>query len=186
MQILSLAIRHMLNPNVRQDVMKVCRVFRRICTKVILKSYKAELLNDFVISLCMLEKEFPLGFFNIMTHLMVHLVEELFICGPVHMHWMYPMERYMKFLKDYVCTKARPEGSMAEGYVMEETLGFCTEYMSRFSATRRRVWDDLEELGLFDEELEGGGIKRPMSQNLRAWAHSFVVDNASHLSSLRR
>jgi hypothetical protein len=89
-------------------------------------------------------------------------------------------------LKDYVRTKARPERSMAEGYVMEETLGFCIEYMSRFSATRRRIWDDHEEPGLFDEELEGGGIKRPMSQNLRAWAHSFVVDNVGHISGLRR
>jgi hypothetical protein len=166
--------------------MKVCRVFRRICTKVILKPCKAELLNDIVIALCMLKKEFPLGFFNIMTHLMVYLVEELFIYRPIHTRWMYPMERYMKFMKDYVRIKARPEGSMAEGYVMEETLGFCTEYMSRFSATRRCVWDDHEEPGLFDEELEGRGIKRPMSQNLRAWAHSFVVDNAGHLSSLRR
>jgi hypothetical protein len=52
---------------------------------------------------------------------------------------MYPMERYMKFLKDYVRTKARSEGSMAEGYVMDDILGFCTEYMSRYTPTRRRV-----------------------------------------------
>jgi hypothetical protein len=44
-------------------------------------------------------------------------------------------------LKDYVCTKARPEGSMAEGYAMDDTLGFCTEYMTRFTSTTRRVWD---------------------------------------------
>jgi hypothetical protein len=69
----------------------------------------------------------------------LHLTEELFICGPVHMRWMYPMERYMKFLKDYVRTKARSEGSMAEGYVMDDILGFCTEYMSRYTPTRRRV-----------------------------------------------
>jgi hypothetical protein len=60
----------------------------------------------------MLEKEFPLGFFNIMTHcrgglyLLIHLAEEVFICGPVHTRWMYLMERYMKFLKDYLHTKA--------------------------------------------------------------------------------
>jgi hypothetical protein len=36
----------------------------------------------------------------------------------------------MKTLKDYVRTFARPEGSMAEGYAMEDCLGFCTEYMS--------------------------------------------------------
>jgi hypothetical protein len=84
-------------------------------------------MNDVVIALCMLEKEFLLGLFIIMTHLMIDLVEELFICGPVHTRWMYSMERYMKSVKDYIRTKARPEGNMAEVYVMEDTLGFCTE-----------------------------------------------------------
>jgi hypothetical protein len=166
--------------------MKVSRVFRRLCSKVVYKSWEAELMEDAVIALCMLEKEFPLSFFNIMTHLMLHLVEELFLCGPVHTRWMYPMERYMKNLKDYVRTKARPEGSMAEGYVMDDTLGFCTEYMSRFTPTRCRVWDDKEEPGLFDEEPEGSGVKRLLSERLRFWAHSFVLDNAAHLAGMRR
>jgi hypothetical protein len=142
MQILSLAIRHVLNPNIRWVMMKVSKVFKRICVEVILKSYEAELVDNAVIALRMLKKKFPLGFFNIMTHLMIHLVEELFICKPVHTSWMYPIEHYMKFLKDYVPTKACPEGSMAEGYVRDKTLGFCTEYMSRFSATRRHVWNN--------------------------------------------
>jgi hypothetical protein len=112
-----------------------------VCEKLIYTNQKEELMNDAVIALCMLEKEFPQGFFDVMTHLVVHLVEELFLCGPVHCHWMYPMERYMKTLKDYVRTKARPEGSMAKGYAMDDTLGFCTEYMTQFTPTTRRVWD---------------------------------------------
>jgi hypothetical protein len=121
--------------------MKISRVFRKLCEKIIYTHQKEELMNDAVIALCMLEKEFPQGFFDVMTHLVVHLVEELFLYGLVHCRWMYPMERYMKTLKDYVCTKARPEGSMAEGYAMDDTLGFCTEYMTRFTSTTRRVWD---------------------------------------------
>jgi hypothetical protein len=66
----------------------------------------------------------------------------------------------MKTLKDYVWTFARPEGSIAEGYAMEETLGFCTEYMSRFSTTRRRVWDAIKEQSMVDEVLEGKGVHR--------------------------
>jgi hypothetical protein len=45
---------------------------------------------------------------------------------------IYLVEWYMKTLKDYVRTYARPEASMAKGYVMSETLGYCTEYMQRF------------------------------------------------------
>jgi hypothetical protein len=186
LQKLPLAIWHVLNPNVRKAIIKVNRVFGRLCSKVVYKLWEAELMEDVVIALCMLEKEFLFGFFNIMTHLMIHLVKEFFICRPVHTQWMYLMERYMKYLKDYVRTKARPEGSMVEGYVMDDILGFCTMYMTRFIPTRRRVWDDKEEPGLFDEELEGGGIKRMLSANLQQWAHAFVLDNAAHLVGFRQ
>jgi hypothetical protein len=49
-----------------------------------------------------LEKVLPLACFDVMTHLVVHLVEELDICGLVQTRWMYPMERYMKALKGFV------------------------------------------------------------------------------------
>ncbi|GJW39588.1 RNA-directed DNA polymerase, eukaryota [Tanacetum coccineum] len=41
---------------------------------------------------------------------------------------MYPFERYMKKLKNYVRNKAKPEGSIAEGYVAEEVLNFSSHY----------------------------------------------------------
>ena len=77
----------------------------------------------------MLEKELPPAFFDVMTHLLVHLVEEFDICGPIHARWMYPMEKYLKILKGYVRNCARLEASMTKGYVIDEALGFCTEYM---------------------------------------------------------
>ncbi|GJR64438.1 hypothetical protein Tco_0010503 [Tanacetum coccineum] len=41
---------------------------------------------------------------------------------------MYTFERYMKKLKNYVRNKAKPEGSIAEGYVAEEALTFSSHY----------------------------------------------------------
>jgi hypothetical protein len=73
------------------------------------------MITNAAIALSILEKEFPLGFFNIMKHLLIHLVEELFICGPVHCRCMFPIKRCMKTLKDYVRTFARLEGSIAKG-----------------------------------------------------------------------
>jgi hypothetical protein len=43
-----------------------------------------QLTDDATVAFCMLEREILLCFFDIMTHLMIHLVEELFICGLVH------------------------------------------------------------------------------------------------------
>ena len=47
-----------------------------------------EMKCEVAIALCMLEKEFPSSFFDIMSHLVMHLVKEVEICGPVHTRWM--------------------------------------------------------------------------------------------------
>ena len=88
------------------------------------------LQKEIVITLCDLEMYFPPSFFDIMVHLVVHLVKETQLCGPAYMRWMYPAERYMKILKGYVKNRSRPEGCIAERYVVEEAIEFCTEYLS--------------------------------------------------------
>ena len=35
------------------------------------------------------------AFFDIMVHLVVHLSREAELAGPVHYHWMYPIERFI-------------------------------------------------------------------------------------------
>jgi hypothetical protein len=50
---------------------------------------------------------------------MIHLVDQIFVIGPTYMHHMYPYERYMIVMKDYVRNCAHPKGSMIEGYTTE-------------------------------------------------------------------
>jgi hypothetical protein len=71
-------------------------------------------------TLSTLEKVFPLTCFDVMTHLVVHLVEELDLYWLVHNRWMYPIDRYMKALKGYVRNVAQLEGIMAIGYAIEK------------------------------------------------------------------
>ena len=42
---------------------------------------------------------------------------------------MFPFERYFAVLKKYVRNRARPEGSIAKGYVTEEVIEFCVDYV---------------------------------------------------------
>ena len=37
--------------------------------------------------------------------------------------------QYLRTLKDYVRNKAHPEGSIAEGYISEECLTFCSRFL---------------------------------------------------------
>lgn len=52
--------------------------------------------------------------------------------------------RYLGHLKSYVRNKAQPEGSIAEGYLMEEILTFCSRYLDNIETrwNRPRRVDD--------------------------------------------
>nr|GEU38146.1 reverse transcriptase domain-containing protein [Tanacetum cinerariifolium] len=78
--------------------------------------------------ICDLELIYPPALFDIMIHLVIHLPLEALEGGPIRPRWMFLFERYMKKLKGYVRNKAKPEGSIAEGYVAEEALTFISHY----------------------------------------------------------
>ena len=65
-----------------------------------------------------------------MIHLVLHLPKEAILGGLLHMRWMYPFERYIKRLKDYVRNATKLEGSIVEGYVIDEALTFCLRYFN--------------------------------------------------------
>lgn len=130
-QTLPVAIRNVLTPHVRETLTKLCEFFNIISWKVIDPNTLDELQTNVVETLCNLEMIFPPLFFDIMVHLIVHLVQEIRMCGLVYLRSMCPFKRFMGILKHYVRNRARPEGSIVEGYVTEEVVGFCVDYMAR-------------------------------------------------------
>nr|GEU42340.1 hypothetical protein [Tanacetum cinerariifolium] len=89
---------------------------------------RLDFMNKVVDILCNLELIYPPAFFDIMIHLVIHLPLEALKGGPIRPQWMFPFERFMKKLKGYVRNKAKPEGSIAEGYVAKEALTFSSHY----------------------------------------------------------
>ena len=81
-----------------------------------------QIQKDLVVTINLFKMYFLPEFFDIMVHLIVHLVREVRLCGPVYLRWMYPFERFLKYLKGYVQNKNRPEGCIAECYIVEEAL----------------------------------------------------------------
>jgi hypothetical protein len=86
----------------RMAIIHFCCVFKNVCAKIVDPIIIGELKKEVAMTLVLLKQEFPHSFFDIMTHLLVHLMEELEICGLVHTKWMYPIECYLKTLKGYV------------------------------------------------------------------------------------
>jgi hypothetical protein len=61
---------------------------------------------------------------------------------------------YLKTLKGYVQNRARDEARMAEGYVIDEAFGFCTDYMQTYTITSRKVCDDKDDPTMNDENTQ--------------------------------
>ncbi|XP_057247506.1 uncharacterized protein LOC130589894 [Beta vulgaris subsp. vulgaris] len=116
----------------------------KICSTAIDKGELDTIQSNLVLTLCKMEKEFLPTFFTIMVHLLIHLVDEVKLGGPVHYRWMYPIERYLAFLKSHVSNKAQPEGSIAEGFLLWETITFCSRYLESVETmfTRPKRNDD--------------------------------------------
>ncbi|XP_071739472.1 uncharacterized protein [Rutidosis leptorrhynchoides] len=93
-----------------------------------------EYQRDIILTLCELEMYFPPSFFDIMVHLVSHIVGEIKACGLGFLRYMYPFERYIGILKGYVRNLNRPEGSIVEGYASKEVIKFCTNYMDGFKS----------------------------------------------------
>lgn len=178
-QMLPVAIRSILPNKVRVTIIRLCYFFNAIAQKVIDPDGLDALQTEVVTTLCHLEMYFPPSFFDIMVHLIVHLVKEIKICGPVFLRHMYPFERYMGILKSYVRNRSRPEGSIIEGYTTEEVIEFCIGYMAQ-----------VEPIGVplsrHEGRLEGiGTIGRKAitpDQNTYAQAHFMVLQHMTEVT----
>ena len=82
--------------------MNLCFFFNKISQKTMDVLELDELEAAAVETVCQLEMYFPPSFFDIMVHLIVHIVYEIKMCGPVFLRSMYPFERFMGILKHYV------------------------------------------------------------------------------------
>ncbi|CAA7044905.1 unnamed protein product [Microthlaspi erraticum] len=76
--------------------------------------------------------------------------------GPVHFRWKYPFERYMKILKDFFKNPARPEGCIAESYLAEECIQFCSDFLRNTTSVQEKQYRNTEYEKVFI--LEGRPI----------------------------
>jgi hypothetical protein len=110
-------------------ITRMCHFFNAISKKVINVIELDEIRKEMQVTMCQLEMCFPPSFFDMMEHYMIHLVDQVFILGPMYMHHMYPYERHMVVMKGYVRNRAHPEGSMIEGYTTKEVIEHCIDYI---------------------------------------------------------
>jgi hypothetical protein len=128
-QFLPITIRGILPVKVQDTIMKLCSFFNAISQKVVDPIKLTKLQIDAILMMCNLETILSPSFFELMPHLPVHIVHEMKYLGHVFLHQMYPFERFMTVLKNYVRNRSHPEGCMVQGWAIEEVIEFMVDYM---------------------------------------------------------
>ncbi|XP_058769046.1 uncharacterized protein LOC131642899 [Vicia villosa] len=177
-QLLPVAIRGIFPNNVRKTITRLCLFFNAICCKAMFPLKLDDLENEAAVILCQLEMYFPPLFFDIIVHLIVHLVREIRLCGPIFLRWIYPIERYMKILKGYTKNPQSPEASIIERYIAKEAIEFCSNYLS-----------EVDVVGVpksrHDGRCEGVGTQglkvKSLSIDVVVQAHLHILNNTDEV-----
>ncbi|XP_049414090.1 uncharacterized protein LOC125876870 [Solanum stenotomum] len=100
---------------------------------------------------------------------------------------MYPIERYLHFLKCFIGNMAHPEGSIVEGYLVVECMTLCSRYLNtiktKFNCPERNYDGDVIEseggLTIFCEpgkSLKGSTPDKLYSNDMED-AHFYILKN---------
>jgi hypothetical protein len=193
-EILPLAVMKTLPEEVALPLVKLAKCFKVITSKIVSNKEIAIVEDQLPEILCELEKIFPPTFFDIMEHLVIHLPAEVRLAGPVQFRNMWSTEMFIGNMKNWVHNRSHPEGSIAESYLFDECLTFCSRYVddcnTKFNRTPRH-----------DDNLTSSANKncskyltifgRPLSAcstselDYLSWtqAQKYVLFNYEHISS---
>jgi hypothetical protein len=86
------------------------------------------LKEEIIVVLCELKIYFPPSFFDVMVHILVHIVHEIKDLGPLFLLQMMPFKRMNGFIKKYVRNRAYLDGTyLTFNCVTEVPRIFCKE-----------------------------------------------------------
>ena len=79
--------------------------------------------------MCEMQKYLPPVFFNAQEHYLIHQVEDMELCGPLHTRSMWMVERNLNALKAFVRQRAHPEGSIMHVYMVYQSMVYISQYL---------------------------------------------------------
>jgi hypothetical protein len=176
---LQFAVKKTTKAEVALPLIRLSAFLRALWSKVIDLDDLKKLQQEIVEVLCQFEMIFPSAFFDIMVHLLVHLIREVELGGPVHVRNMFPIERYLGKLKSYVRNRCKPEGSIAEGYLAEECITFCSRFLGGDQAKKFERCPTQGEYHIGTRRNKDGIIFNMKDVDWKA-SHRYVLFNSAN------
>ncbi|XP_071714493.1 uncharacterized protein [Rutidosis leptorrhynchoides] len=192
-RLLPVQVNAFLDETISTPIMQLCAFSKQICARELMVANMLKAQKQLIKLLCTLELIYRPAFFDIMIHLVMHLSKEAIYGGPVYMRWMYPIERYMKKLKNYVRNKAKPEGCIAEGYVADEALTACSMSLegiqTRFNRPDRYADGPIRscEFRVFNSlcKFISKGVFKSLARDVQDKLHWYILDNCSDIEEYK-
>ncbi|WMV49787.1 hypothetical protein MTR67_043172 [Solanum verrucosum] len=79
--------------NIWKPMTEINLFFKDLCSSTLRVENLVRMAKNIVVISNKLEKILSPGFFDVMEHLLIHIVHEALLGGPVQYRWMYPFER---------------------------------------------------------------------------------------------
>jgi hypothetical protein len=88
----------------------------------------------------LLEMHMPTSFFDSQVQLLIHLVQEVGLAGPLKNRYMFFIERFLKTLKGFVKQRVHPKGNTMERYLVQEVMNKCHDLIRSLNQYALRIW----------------------------------------------
>ena len=153
-ELLPLCMKGLLQRGPRVAIMRLSRVFRRICAKVVDPDDMHSLKADVAVTMSMLEIHMPPIFFDVMSHLVLHLVEELELC----MAKLHVLEKTIGLVAEFMAEKYEP--------------------------LYRKVWTKEVAAGIIGEVLQSAATTAVITPYMRDIAYEYMLLNYTSFQPL--
>lgn len=173
--ILPVAIVGSLTADIRNIIYKLSQLVQWMSQKEIPVSSIENAKTNSIELVCLIEKYLPTSILTIQVHLLVHLVDEVAMAGTVHCRWMFFLERFLKTLKGFVRQRACPEGSMAEGWLIQESLVYITKFLTKENFTMPALWTMEDDSRVAGEVLQGNDKEKLMDDAMIDKVNKFCM-----------
>lgn len=170
------SINDILPKNARVTITWLCLICNDTCNEVIETRNLDELEHEVAIILCQLYMIFHPSFFDIMLHLIVHLVRDNRVYGPIYLQWIYLIQWYTNIFKGYTKNHDSPEASIVELYIIEEAIEFCTNYLSEANSIGI---PESHHDGRYDGICIHGLNLKTFDRDIVLQAHFHILNNLS-------
>ncbi|KAK6786515.1 hypothetical protein RDI58_015040 [Solanum bulbocastanum] len=166
-----------------KPITEISLFLKDLCSGKLLESILDSMEENILVTTTKLEKIFPCGFFDVMEHLPIHLVQVARLGGPVQTRWMYPFEsvQHLQLVKEVVLG---PESQVLTiNKYCANGFKFQTEEVSRNKKTNNSgvyiqgevdgTGQTIEYYGVIQEIIEVRYSGWPKKKNILFWCGWF-------------